>query len=240
VHLYTVSFGEGGGDEGDNEEDDYEDEDDYRARIGLHDLWWEGKLSDNEDLFDVDMDGGGGGAVPSTQSGGGGGARPSTQYSFEGEANDNTNEGDDDDNTNTVDMSYGVNNVDMFEGGGSFMRSFEIDDDDDKDSNSKIRISDILKSPCLSGEDEEVRYAPDHDFHAIDLGDPDIKLKQKLSDIKMFREAVKMYNVRRGTDVRFKRNEMRKCIVVCRNPKCHYCVYGRQMVYEQSFQIRSM
>jgi hypothetical protein len=56
----------------------------------------------------------------------------------------------------------------------------------------------------------------------------------------MFREAVKMYNVRRGKDIRFKINERRKCIVVCRDPKCHYRVYGQQMVDEQSFQIISM
>jgi hypothetical protein len=241
----TVSCGEGGGDESDNEEDDYEDENDYRARFGLHDPWWKGKLSDNEDLFVVDVDGCGGGLGPSTQSGGSGGAglsiqpggggeaRPSTQYSFEGEGDDNADEGDDNDNIDTVDMSYDVNNVDMSEGGGSFMRSFEIADDED--SNSEMGRSDILESSCPSGEDEEVTHAPNHDFHSIDLGDPDIKLKQKFPSIKMFRETVKMYNVRRGKDVRFKRNERRKCIVVCRDPKCHYRVYGRQMVDEQSF-----
>jgi hypothetical protein len=85
VHLYIVSFGEERGDESDNEEDDYEDENDYRARVGLHDPWWEARLSDNEDLFDVDMDGGDGWPRPSTQSSGGGGAGRSTQHSFEGE-----------------------------------------------------------------------------------------------------------------------------------------------------------
>jgi hypothetical protein len=86
--------------------------------------------------------------------------------------------------------------------------------------------SDILESLCPSGEDEEVTHAPNHNFHVVGLADPDIKLKQKFPDIKMFREAVKMYNVRRGKDVRFKRNERRKCIVLCRDPKCHYRVYG--------------
>jgi len=239
VHLYIVSFGEERGDEGDNEEDDYEDENDYRGGVGLHNPWWEGRLSDNEDLFDVDMDGGDGWPRPSTQSsgGGGGGAGPSTQYSFEGEVDDNTDEGDDDDNTETVEMDYDVNNVGMSEGGGSAMSSFEIADDED--INSDMGRSDLLESPCPSGEDEEVTHALNRDFHAVDLADPDIKLKQKFSDIKMFREAVKMYNVRRGKDIRFKRNERRKCIVVCRDPKYHYRVYGRQMVDEQSFQIIS-
>lgn len=244
IHLYIVSFGEGRGDEGDNEEDDYKDENEYRARVGLHDPWWEGRLSDNEDLFDVDVDGGDGWPRPSTQAsggGGGGGVGPSTQYSFEGEVDDNTDEGDDDDNTETVQMDYDVNNVGMSEGGDSVMSSFEIADDED--INFDMGRSDILESPCSKGEDEEdeeVTHAPNHDFHVVDLDDPDIKLKQKFPDIKMFREAVKMYNVRRGKDIRFKRNERRKCIVVCRDPNCHYRVYGRQMVDEQSFQVISM
>lgn len=92
--------------------------------------------------------------------------------------------------------------------------------------NSKMGRSDILESTCPSGEDEEVTYAPNHDFHAVDLGDLVLKLKQKFSDIKMFREVVKVYNVRRGNDVRFKRNERRKCIVVCKDPKSRHCVYA--------------
>jgi hypothetical protein len=32
----------------------------------------------------------------------------------------------------------------MFEGGGSFMRSFEAADDDDEDNNSEMGTSDIL------------------------------------------------------------------------------------------------
>lgn len=106
----------------------------------------------------------------------------------------------------------------MSEGGGSVMSSFEIADDEN--INSDMGRSDILESPCPNGEDEEVTHAPNHDFHAVDLDDPDIKLKQKFPDIKMFREVVKMYNVRRGKYIRFKRNERRNCIVVCRDPNC--------------------
>jgi hypothetical protein len=67
-------------------------------------------------------------------------------------------------------------------------------EDGDDDNNYEMGRHDILESPCPSGEDEEVIYAPDHDFHAVDLGDPVLKLKMKFLDIKMFREAVKVYN----------------------------------------------
>jgi len=132
VHLYIVLFREGRCDEGDNEEDDYEDEDDYRTRVDLYDPWLADKLSDNENLFDVDVDGGGAGAGPSTQAGGGGGVGPSTKYDGNGEGGE---EGDDDNNTdegnnddNNVEGDDDDNNVDMSEGGGSFMRSFEAAD----------------------------------------------------------------------------------------------------------------
>jgi hypothetical protein len=64
VHLYIVSFGEGVSDE-----NDYEEEDADRGRVHLNDLWWADKIIDDKDLFDMDVDGGGGGAGPSTQNG---------------------------------------------------------------------------------------------------------------------------------------------------------------------------
>jgi hypothetical protein len=61
VHFYIISFGEWGGNE--EEEDD-------RGRVDLRNPWWADKLSDNEDLFDVDEDegGGGGGVGPCTRN----------------------------------------------------------------------------------------------------------------------------------------------------------------------------
>jgi hypothetical protein len=61
VHLYIVSFEEGIVDV--FKEDD-EDED--GARVGLNDPWWHDKISDEEDLFDVDVDDVSGGAKPSS------------------------------------------------------------------------------------------------------------------------------------------------------------------------------
>jgi hypothetical protein len=61
VHLYIVSFEEGIVDV--FEEDD-EDED--GARVDLNDPWWHDKISDEEDLFDVDVDDVSGGAKPSS------------------------------------------------------------------------------------------------------------------------------------------------------------------------------
>ena len=57
VHLYIVSFEEGIVDvcEGDDEDED-------RGRADLNDPWWHARVSDEEDLFDVDVDDDCGGA----------------------------------------------------------------------------------------------------------------------------------------------------------------------------------
>jgi hypothetical protein len=60
IHLYIVSFKEGIVE--DFEEDD-EDED--GGKVDLNDPWWHDKISDDEDLFDVDIDDIDGGARPS-------------------------------------------------------------------------------------------------------------------------------------------------------------------------------
>ncbi|GLT67649.1 hypothetical protein SLA2020_399410 [Shorea laevis] len=54
VHIYIVSFEEVGANECDEEE--YEEDDGGRSRVDWNDPWWADKLSDDDDLFDVDVD----------------------------------------------------------------------------------------------------------------------------------------------------------------------------------------
>jgi len=52
----------------------------------------------------------------------------------------------------------------------------------------------------------------------------------KFSNIQMFREAVKEFNLKRGKDITFfflKKNERIKCIAVYKDPKCGYRVYAK-------------
>jgi len=114
--------------------------------------------------------------------------------------------------------------VDRSQSGGKFMRSFEYGDD--VDNNLEMSRCDILGSPCPSGQDKEGTHIPNYDFHAMDLKDPVLDLRMKFPNIYMFREAVKEFNVRRGKNIRFLKNERRKCIVVCKDPKCYYRVYA--------------
>jgi hypothetical protein len=70
------------------------------------------------------------------------------------------------------------------------------------------------------------------DFHVVDLQDPTIKLEMQFSNIKMFREVVRVYNLKKGKDILFKKNETTKCIVVCRDTRYKYrgCMRERCLV----------
>jgi hypothetical protein len=74
----------------------------------------------------------------------------------------------------------------------------------------------------------------------MDLQDPSITIGMKFLNIEMFREAIRVYNVKKGEDIKFKIIERMRCVCVCRDAKCKYKVYGRKMHDEESFQVRSI
>jgi hypothetical protein len=114
-------------------------------------------------------------------------------------------------------------------------------DDDDDDDNFEMGRSDIFESPVPSDEDCETQSTTRTiDFHAVDLQDSSIKLRMKFPNIQMFREAIRVYNLKKGKDVKFKINEKMKCVCVCRDAKYKYRVYARKMLDEKSFKVRSV
>jgi hypothetical protein len=122
---------------------------------------------------------------------------------------------------------------------GIKMSSFEDVEVDENDF--EIGRSDILLSPPVSDEEDGgISSHPDVEFHEVDIVNPNLKLRMKFSNIQLFREAVKQYNVRKGKDIRFEKIERAKCVAMCRDPDCGYRVYGRQMATEASFEIRSL
>ncbi|XP_059438654.1 uncharacterized protein LOC132171372 [Corylus avellana] len=255
VHLFVVSFGEGVVDE-----EDEEDEDEDRGRVDLKDPWWRDRTSDDEDLFDVDLDDIDSGARPSNtkpnsqeeeQDGDERGVEEGEDDigdehdNDEGEGDRGDEHGNDegegeDDRSDHHGNDGGDAGVNGGEGGNSSHNLKTScdgdDDDDDDDDNSEMARSDILESPVISDEDCETHSAGAVDFHAMDLVDPVIKLEMKFTNIQMFREAMRVYNVKRGNDVKFTKNETMRCVAVCRDAKCNYKVYGRKMPDEESFQ----
>jgi len=149
LELYIVSFGDGGGDEEDSEDDE------YGGRVDLDDPWWTDRLSDTEDLFDVGVD------VGTSRGDGGAGSsnvqpdNPRVEQGNEEDNGESSEEGSHDDSEDNVDHTE-AGHAGRPVSDWNLKRTFE--DVDDDDANSEIGRSDILVSPVAS--DEEVEKYP--------------------------------------------------------------------------------
>jgi hypothetical protein len=158
ILLYTYTLyllGRGGGDE-----KDYEKDDDGGSRIYLSDPWWADKISDDQDLFDVDVDDDGGMAGPSI------GNASTSNLPAETQSDEYDEEGDEEGDDKGIGRDGGEEAEDHSAGNyggrsqscGKFVKSFE--DDNDDENNSKIGRSDILVSQVISDEDDGITYVP--------------------------------------------------------------------------------
>jgi hypothetical protein len=116
---------------------------------------------------------------------------------------------------------------------------------DDDDVDSDMACSDILISPPTSdGENEVYCFARcvirRTKFQETDMLNPQLSNGQRFSLIKLFREAIRESNLKNGKDIRFKKNYLTRCVVVCRDPSCRYRVYGRKCEDQETFEIRSI
>jgi hypothetical protein len=215
VELYINSFSES---IPDNDDDDYGDDEGGCSRIDRDDLYWD--EVNEPDLFVQNNDVTG----PST----------STGMREGSEDRDGCREGEDSEEGDKSEEQV------VDEG------SDDDDDDDDDDANSDMARSDILTSPPKSDEDYEVasqsrrkHVTKRSEFHLTDMGNPEFVVGKKFPSIQVFREAVRECNVKMGKDVKFKRNYLAKCVVICRDEHCKYRIYGRKCKDEESFEVRS-
>jgi hypothetical protein len=229
VKLYIVSFQDDGDEEGGEDDED----EDVRDRVALNDPWWDDKISDDVDVFEVNFDVNKAGL--------------STYECVEGNGENGTgNEDRDGDGDGfegaEVEGRSGPSTSVGRSGPSTSNHGMQLFEDVDVvDNDSEMGRSDILLSPPISDEDSGgISSNPDLEFHAMDLVNPNLKLKMKFSSLQLFREAVKQYNVQRGKDIQFVKNERARCIAVCRGPSCDYRVYGRQMSDVQFFEVRSL
>jgi hypothetical protein len=235
AELYIISFEN----DGSVEEEDVV-EDDRAAKICRNDPWWDDKISDNEDVFDVDYREKGTGtskqkATKSIPQNDEGGVDPSTDVHPNMDVDPNTdaavgnedNDSDEDESDDNDGADVNGTNAGSGNNNEHFIRSFE--DVDVDDNASDMARSDILESPVPSDDDDNRPYYKGVDFHEMDIGNPTLTLKMKFASIYLFREAVRQYNVRRGNDIRFHKNERHKCIAKCRDSLCQYRVYARKL-----------
>jgi hypothetical protein len=130
VHLYVVCFEEG---QGGVEKYDKDDDDEEEARVDYNDPWvdYKDKVSDVEDLFDVEVD------TVDTRTGASG-----------------AGDGDEEDGNHAEEYAGLHSDYVRSEIGPKNKKRFE--DVDDDDTNSEMGRSDILESPPNSDEEDGV------------------------------------------------------------------------------------
>jgi hypothetical protein len=241
ITLYLVSFDEPR--VNDDEYEDYNDDNDgeygENSRIDRDDPYWEEMLE--PDLFDEDnnlprpsMEGG------IVEDGGVEGDKDSNEGENAEKDNDDEEESDKEAEGGNQNANAEIAIIQVSEKGECY--GDEVDDDD---ANSDMAQSDILVSPPISDEENEVESLATcvtrrTEFQQIDMYNPQLSNGLTFPSIKVFREAIRENNLRNGKDIKFKKNYQAKCIVVCKDPGCRYRVYGRKCKDEESFEIRSI
>jgi hypothetical protein len=232
IELYIISFSESIPDIGEeNIDDDNGDDEGGYSRIEQDDPYWD--EVDEPDLFVENND------IPGPSM-----RRDNRDVRVNRDDGDNRNvggiggEGREDSDGGEGEESG--EDEESEEGGDDSGRS-TVDDDD---ANSDMARSDILTSPPKSDEEYEVDSQRKHitkwsEFHLTDMGNNDFVVGQKFSSIQVFRDAVRESNVNMEKDVKFKKNYLAKCVVVCKDTSCKYRIYGHQCKYEESFEVRS-
>jgi hypothetical protein len=189
-------------------EDDEEDSKYERAIVYWNDAFWDSVLSDDIDCLDSDEDGHIGESVENDEG----------VDIDEHVGNDGNGDGDDAVNAG----EYGVDGNDGHHRGEKHIR---------KSNNSKYKDdSDELGSPSESGEDSARHPRRDVTwrvpFDLTDINNPTLVIRNTFHNASEFRKAVKQYNIIRGKDLRFKKNELKRIVVVCKDSRCKYRVYG--------------
>ncbi|XP_059443363.1 uncharacterized protein LOC132175432 [Corylus avellana] len=242
VVLYLLSFE-------DNENEDELIDDGDRQRSNRNDPVWSEVLSNDDDAFEVDDDeelevnDNECHEVEIDAEGGEDGSDGCHELEVDAVGGDKSDVGD-----GSQMVVYNSSNVDDTSNAGtskgkevhSFSSSSSSSDDDDK---SYDYPSDILESP--RGSDEDVSSLPKcvtrcRTFQTIDLINLNMENEHRFPDVYMFREAIRQYNVLRGKDIVFKKNDKDRVCIVCKDSSCEYRVYGRQVKGEETFQVMSL
>jgi hypothetical protein len=205
VVLYLLAFE-------DFENEEALNDDSGRQHVNRNDPFWSEVLSSDDDAFDDGEDdedrGDGLHGVEIDTEGGEDGSDGCYEVEVEAVGRDKSDVGNGSHmvvyNASDVDEN---SNADTSRGKEVHSFSSLSDGDDDK---SYDYSSDILESP--RGSDEDVSSLPKcvtrcHTFQRVDLSNPQFQNGKKFPDVYTFRQAISQYNVLKGNDILFKKND---------------------------------
>jgi hypothetical protein len=197
IELYLVSFVEHSI-SNDEYEDNDEDNDGENNRIDRDDPYWEEVFE--LDLFDEDN-------YPPRPSMVGGNVEGNVEEGNEGDREGNEVEGGDEESDEPMRGDNENTNVEgaVRESGRGRCFGDVVDDDD---VGSGMARSDILISPPMSNEENEVYsfarcVTRRIEFQENDMLNPQFSNGQRFPSIQVFREAIRESNLKNGKDIRF-------------------------------------
>jgi hypothetical protein len=97
---------------------------------------------------------------------------------------------------------------------------------------SKYGTEVLQESPHVSG-DKSIMHSSRKDvtkrihFGHTDMNNLTLIVGNTFHNVVEFRKAMRQYNITKGKDLRFKRNENKRVVIVCKNPRCKYRIYER-------------
>jgi len=122
-----------------------------------------------------------------------------------------------------------------------------MDDEEEDEVSSNLARSDILVTPPKSDEEYEASSWPKcitriSQFQEVDMEDPHLDVGMSFESAAQFRKAVREYNLFRGKDVVFTKNDGDRVIgvFVSRAKGCPWRVYGSPVTGERTFMLKSL
>jgi hypothetical protein len=219
-------------------EDGEEDSEYEKAVVYRKDAFWDSVLSDDTDCVDSDEDGYIGARVRNGE-----GVDTDGNGNGNGDGDGDVNGGGNDDGSDGGDGDDAVN-AGEYGGDGNDGQHRGVEQIGESDGSEYNDDSEGLRSPSESGEDSArlprrdiTRKVP---FDLSDMKNPTLVIGNTFRNASDFRKAVRQYNILRGKDLRFKKNELKRIVVVCKDSNCKYRVYGRQLKNEQTFLLVSI
>jgi len=247
VMLYMVSFANVGDEvvcpnvsEGENSGDE------EMTRRVLNDLYWKAVMSDDDDACDTIDE-----PIAGTSTRGGETSTFGDDWhdfiEFDEEAV-GENDGDSGDEEGAHREAAQPETTHVGGSSGPATSAAQLLDDDEEDEvSSKLARSDILVTPPKSDEEYEAISGAEYvirtsQFQDVDMEDPHLKVGMSFDSAGQFRKAMREYNLFRGKDVDFTKNDGDRVIGVCRNRAmgCPWRVYGASVTGEMTFLLKSL
>ena len=116
---------------------------------------------------------------------------------------------------------------------------------EENDSSRDMYGSDKLESPHVNGDESRVHSSHKDvtkriHFNHTSMNNSTLIIGNTIHNAVEFIKVVRQYIITREKDLRFKRNENKRVVIVCKDQRCKYRIYGRQLKNEMTFLLVSL